>query len=54
MAPNLNPEPSIQHVQVVDNPQSDSQLAQVLQCHIMDMVETDSIGTDINYEADMQ
>ena len=48
----LNPEPSIQHVQVVDNPQSDSQLAQVLQSHIMDMVETDSTGTDINYEAD--
>ena len=48
----LNPEPSIQHVQVVDNPQSDSQLAQVLQSHIMDMMETDSTGTDINYEAD--
>ena len=42
-APSLNPEPSIQHVQVADNPQSDSQLAQVLPSHIMDMVETDSL-----------
>ena len=33
-------------------PNLDSQLAQVLQSHIMDMVETDSTGTDINYEAE--